>query len=523
MQHLFNISKFVLQVINRLLCKWGIIIKLLNIIGIITIPLILIFCKNEENIIPPLENDKIVSLISPNGGEKYSIGDSLKVLWESENVDLLDIFISFDNRSSWVSLAKDFDAKIGNYALELGNIVSDLDFIKIVVVEDSTIFDISDNPFQVVQETEFNSDFFPLTVGNILVYQVEKSSYPNWQLETWKEKTIIAGQVLYNGVEYYDFLTQNSKGEESHKYFHLDDISGTIYEYNDYAPNSDYHIANLSFVDGVYNWTSGSGVNVSTFEEVIFNEIIEVKEFDYSGPFSSWKYKFANEIGIVFENSLDEYNVIKKEIQGAVIENIVLGDTSFTSNTTSLPEDSLKYYPLKLGDYWIYSDTLQSWGNVDKICKIKREIISEQMIDGKLFIKIQESSSVDTGDTKTYYERISEDGKIYMSDGNSVNIIDDLATEVNNKNYFFRYGFYEAWTSYNEFVSYSNININNFNYISRNYFTNGGFEFDAEYSLLYTYGLYSYRVRNGNESSFRKGKLIGGKREGNLWGKISFP
>ena len=50
-----------------------------------------------------------------------------------------------------------------------------------------------------------------------------------------------------------------------------------------------------------------------------------------------------------------------------------------------------------------------------------------------------------------------------------------------------------------------------------------GGEFDAEYSLLFDFGLYQYKVKNGNESTYRKGKLIGGRNNGNLWGQHQYP
>jgi len=476
--------------------------------------------KNYFRIInSPIE--QVLELISPNGGEIFYIGDTLKIEWNSKNIESVNLLLSRDNGISWENLKENIDSTVKAYDFIIHEPVSEQALVKIVSNTDPSLYDISEMTFSIVTLVEPVLEYFPLEIGNIYVYSVEQSTYPNWQPENFKERVTIIGKTAFNGLEYYDFKTETSNMNSSHSYYRIDETTQTIYKYNDYAPNTDYSIAQLSLSDGSHSLPNMKTVVVSTSEQTIFGTSDSVKNFDFYEPFNHWKYDFAKGFGFFNKWESNESWESNRELSGCVINNEVYGDT--TLFPPAFPADSLKYYPLTTGDYYVFADTLIKWGQADLITKVKKEIVDEVSINNQLYYKIVETNSEDTNSSNIYYERVSEDGKIYRIDGNTVRIIDDLSTDLNEKNYFYRYGFYDGWTSYNEFVSYSLVNIVGTNYYSRNYYTVAGGEFDAQYSLLYNFGLYQYKVHDGNDASIRKGKLIGGKNNNINWGQYQFP
>jgi len=481
----------------------------------------LTFCNDESPTTPPSQEKSLI-LLSPIGGETYFVNDTLKIKWESQNVEFVDIYLSIDNGTNWEQLAEKMAATINEYSFTLNEIVSEQSLIKISDNNDPTIVDISDSTFAIIEPIEPMRNFFPLAVGNTWVYQVEKKSYPDWQAEIYNERVSIVGTRELDQKQYFDFLITTTEGNETHEYYYIDESTKMVYIYNDYTETGQ-QFADLSLSEGTHEWISGASVIVTENEENILGELREVKQYDYYAPFSRWKHNFTENIGITYKWSSDESYLITKEILGALIDNVLFGDTTFYENIGSLPDDTLNYYPLRVNDYYIFSDTLQKWGQEDKITKIKKEITEEVLIENQAYYKIVETNSENINSPNIYYERVSEDGKIYWSDGSTVKIIDDLSTELYDRNYFYRFGYYDGWTTYNEFESYSKVSIDGSTYSARNYFTMGAYEFDAKYSLLFDFGLYQYQVRNGYESTFRKGRLIGGRKNGVLWGEYQFP
>ena len=492
----------------------------------ITAVLFIIFfisCSEKEHpTIPPTNIEKSVVLIYPNGGESYFIGDTLTVSWNSENIDSLNIFLSKNKGAEWAKIGENINANENQFKFISLSDTSSEALVKISCSNDSTVFDISDSTFTISEKYE-NINYFPLAVGNIFVYEVDESICPRWQEKHFIEKTEIVEKSELNNKEYFKFYTtryDNKTKQKKVEYFYFDSSSGMIYQYNDYNQDSDYWIANLYFSEGTYEWTSGASVVVSITEENVLDELRSVRKNDYYGPYSYWQYFFSNGLGISYYSLTDECNRIKKKLKGAVIDGVVYGDT-ITIIDHSLPPDTLRYYPLVVNDYYIFIDTLQAWGHDDIVRKIKKEIVQQVQSGNLIIYKIVETSSDNSIPQRTYYERVAEDGKIYRYEGGDTTIIDDLSTKLNEFNYYYRFGYVEDWNGSNYFKSYSNVTINSETYLSRNYFTPGGREYDVRYSLLFDYGLYQYMINRS--SSARKGRLIGGRKGGILWGDYQFP
>jgi len=69
----------------------------------------------EPPVNPPVPS---VTLLSPNGGEAYTEGDFVNILWSAANVDKVDIMYSLNGGDTWNEVDSNFDAAIGKFVWE---------------------------------------------------------------------------------------------------------------------------------------------------------------------------------------------------------------------------------------------------------------------------------------------------------------------------------------------------------------------------------------------------------------------
>lgn len=91
-----------------------------------------------------------LALTTPNGGEDWLIGEPYEITWTSENVERIAIDYSINNGTTWNNIIADAPSN-GLYNWVVTDIEnrSDLCKIRIRHSADSTIFDMSDNPFSI--------------------------------------------------------------------------------------------------------------------------------------------------------------------------------------------------------------------------------------------------------------------------------------------------------------------------------------------------------------------------------------
>ena len=93
---------------------------------------------------------KTMSVTSPNGGEVWKSG-SIKDITFTTGVAYVDIKYSTDNGGSWNDIINNFSSISGTYSWTVTSISSTQYLIKISDTNDSTFYDISDNPFIIWQ------------------------------------------------------------------------------------------------------------------------------------------------------------------------------------------------------------------------------------------------------------------------------------------------------------------------------------------------------------------------------------
>lgn len=95
-----------------------------------------------------------ITITSPNGGESWFVNSSHNITWTSSNVTNINIEYSFDNGVSWVSIADSVTASIGSYSWTIPSTPSNTCLVRISNTDDAAVNDISDNTFEIVENTQ---------------------------------------------------------------------------------------------------------------------------------------------------------------------------------------------------------------------------------------------------------------------------------------------------------------------------------------------------------------------------------
>ncbi|MCK4530454.1 MAG: C10 family peptidase, partial [Candidatus Marinimicrobia bacterium] len=91
-----------------------------------------------------------LTLLTPNGGEKWEQNTTQQISWEESNSNNLKIEYTTDNEQSWSEIISSTPVSTGFYNWTLPNIDSDRCKIKITDINDVNIYDKSDNVFSIL-------------------------------------------------------------------------------------------------------------------------------------------------------------------------------------------------------------------------------------------------------------------------------------------------------------------------------------------------------------------------------------
>lgn len=272
--------------------------NLLNfLIGIIVSVLFIILssCNSDEPTKPEEELKKSLTLLTPNGGEIYTSGDTLKIEWEYENLEFVNIFYSISEQKEWILIEDSVDGNANEYLW----IIPDLNTLngKIQLIESTNILntDISNNYFVVQIDTTVILDsirmehlsYYPLQIGNIWIYSFEEWNY--WDngrttiLDTISVQII--GDTVLEGKKYYVFLENDSK----EIYDRIDSTSIALYTYI----NEEIERFQFSSKAGYRNDYSGYLTILESIYQKYLKKTLDVKSFEYRA--NSWinRYSFG--------------------------------------------------------------------------------------------------------------------------------------------------------------------------------------------------------------------------------------
>ncbi len=95
-----------------------------------------------------IQSSKVITVISPNGGEILNGGSQYEILWNSEDVEYVKLDYSINNGASWDSITDSIEST-GVYLWTVPNILTTQARIKISDISLPSIYDASDDPFRI--------------------------------------------------------------------------------------------------------------------------------------------------------------------------------------------------------------------------------------------------------------------------------------------------------------------------------------------------------------------------------------
>ena len=148
-----------------------------------------------------IQSSKVITVISPNGGEILDGGSEYEIQWSSEDVEFVKLEYSINNGASWDSIT-DSTESTGVYLWTVPNILTTQARTKISDISLPSIYDASDEPFRINYVVSVDEN---IMVTDYKLYQ----NYPNpfnpstiisWQLPDSKFVILKVYDVLGNEV-----------------------------------------------------------------------------------------------------------------------------------------------------------------------------------------------------------------------------------------------------------------------------------------------------------------------------------
>ncbi len=90
-----------------------------------------------------------ITVTSPNGGENVAVGSLQNITWSSSNISEVMIYYTTDNGNSWLPIISSLPAANGSHSVTVPNTPSTQCKVKVSDVNNSSIYDVSDNVFTI--------------------------------------------------------------------------------------------------------------------------------------------------------------------------------------------------------------------------------------------------------------------------------------------------------------------------------------------------------------------------------------
>ena len=253
-----------------------------------------------------------------------------------------------------------------------------------------------------------------------------------------------------SGVTYYIADTTQTFNNPNSPEFYYDPDQNHIYRNSVSGGSSyEYYLA-VSFGKGEpFSWSNKYYSNTPIF---FSNDVSQsgsiyladkkriLRSADYGNTFTPYK-ELENRITGIYKkpNSDKIYAATKYRVYE------ITDDTITVIKSLPIPEEILTYYPLAIGNKWIYDYLWVDWNMQSYSDIFFREVQSEELKpNGKKYFKIKEKY-VQMGFESSIHERIdSVEGKVYRYDENCPNseqFIEELVMDVGDTTFAARFGY----------------------------------------------------------------------------------
>ncbi len=375
---------------------------------------IFVFNSCKKQVTEPV--NKQLKLLFPNGGETLMVDSTYNIQWKSQNVDKLNITYSIDNGAKWNTLGRNVDASAGHFSWIIPDSVSKAGCIKISSI-DSSVQDESDNNFNI--DVEYHLKLLFPNGGEKLYAD---STYDI----KWQSKNVDSINIFYsiNSGTTWQILAKDIKASKEHYAWTVSENNtdhGLIKiltpddSYQDKSDNiftiTKNYVLKLLFpnggetlyIDSTYNikWQSENmdKLNITYSVDNGTNWKTLAQNINASKNFYSWRIPFAP----------TNKGLIKISQQNISVEDI--SDDNFTIKyTPGYMQDVSKYYPLKVGDFWVYNFTWIPLYDPSVSYLIKKEIIDKNISNGETYYRVKITPIINDSD------QIDSNTFIYKSD-----------------------------------------------------------------------------------------------------------
>lgn len=342
------------------------------LLSIVTLIFIFGCVENKPSITEPEPDNAFVKIITPNGGEVF-LQDSIIVLsWEYNDIDSVRSSISYNGGISWETNSLIYDAHAFSQNIKIDNLssVSDSCLFRLECAYNPELFDISDSLFAILlidssdnNDTTFvdtsYSEYLQFEEGNFWInYIYIQSGEIDVEDEYFYEKSVYDGIEEFNNNRYHRIKCINLDGEINYSYFRIDLDKGYLLEGNK-TYNFEKRKTVLNLEPGNHQIVSDGDLDylwINVSEEIIelFGEDVNVIHHDITNGEMGWDYYFTKKHGIIqYESNFDIFGSYRSNLIGCFINNIIYGDTSFTSINPNAKH--LVYYPLAVGNNWSFN------------------------------------------------------------------------------------------------------------------------------------------------------------------------
>lgn len=240
---------------------------------------------DESNGVFTIAPEPAISVIAPNGGERWTFGTSQDVRWHATNLANVKIEFSTNSGFSWVTIV-DSTPSTGSYSWTIPNINSSLCKIRVSDPVDGVPFDISDSNFTLTNQIQQSLTVTSPNGG-------ENFEATSAHSITWTSSAINKVKIEFstnNGLS-WSTVTDSTESDGQYEWNPIPSVSSTLCKVriSDAADGSPVDESNNTFTispnkfitvlypDGGENLTAGTVYNILWSSQGVTNVSIEYR------------------------------------------------------------------------------------------------------------------------------------------------------------------------------------------------------------------------------------------------------
>jgi hypothetical protein len=261
-------------------------------------------------------------------------------------------------------------------------------------------------------------NFYPIADGDFWEYITTDTTtllgqfYSGLNFSISKE--IVGDTLMTNGITYKKIKWENIANSVNYPQwydYHRIDTTGNVHLFYE---GSDYLLFDFSLAIGqsYFSHLPNHTWKITDRYEVIgFGDTLQAIDFELleQGTILKEKYSFVENFGMIYyHQNIEDYSMPEGNFWGAVINGEEYGTMIATKQTVDWSE----FYPLHIGDYWVYKELVFA----DLFATITKRVVKDTLLDdGYTYKKIKRTQDI-PGSSVYYYERIDTLGQVFEYD-----------------------------------------------------------------------------------------------------------